>query len=301
MLERPAEFTESSDLLDDPAGLAARLREDGYIFFRGLLDRDDVLSVRADMLETLGREGWLREGSDPVDALPSELLRREADENWFGGYAAIQSREVFHRFAHDATIVKLVEALLGGEPVLVHPRKIARISYPNTGLRTPPHQDFPLIQGTPDVITAWVPFGDFDVPMGPLRVLQGSHRDGLQVHGPTSGIGGIGVEADVDDPRWRVTDYRAGDLLLFFAFTVHYAPPNEGDKLRLSADYRYQSANEDVVNGSLHPHGHPLIPDWDVLADGWSSTAWVETPPNPVLVDIRIPDASITAGASRFT
>ena len=42
-----------------------------------------------------------------------------------------------------------------------------------------------------------------------------------------------------------------------------------------------------------------LIPDWDVLSEGWSSTAWIEGPQAPV-VDIRIPDATITAGPSRF-
>jgi ectoine hydroxylase-related dioxygenase (phytanoyl-CoA dioxygenase family) len=295
------EFTESSDLLDRPAELAARLADDGYVFFRGLLDRDRVLDVRRQVLDALAGQGWLAEGSDPADALPGELIRREADENWWEGYTALQSVEAFHRLAHDERIVSTVRSLLGGDDVLVHPRKIGRVSYPGSALRTPPHQDFPFIQGTPDVLTTWVPFGDYPLEMGPLRVLEGSHRIGLQEHGPTTGIGGLGViDPDLDDSRWRSTEYRAGDVLLFFSLTVHYAPPNEGERLRLSADYRYQSAREPLVDGSLHPHMVPSVPAWDALTVGWSTTAWIDAPDQLPVVEVRTPDRTLTAGSSRF-
>jgi hypothetical protein len=300
MAARPAELTESSDLLDDPQALRARLAEDGYVFLRSFLDRSTVLDVRARVLGALAGEGWLAEGSDPAAALPGTPIRREADEHWWDGYSAIQRLEPFHRLAHDPALVGLTGRLLDVDEVLVHPRKIGRVTYPASGMPTPPHQDFPFIQGTVDVLTAWVPFGDYAVDFGPLRILQGSHRDGYLAHGPTFGVGGLGVTADDDDPRWRSTDYRAGDALLFFGFTVHRAAPNEGDSLRLSADYRYQSAHEDVIDGSLHPHMHPAIPGWDDLTQGWSTLDWISTPADLRLVDPRVPDAGLAAGPSRF-
>ncbi len=35
-------FTESNNLLNDPPGLRKRLRDDGYLFLRGILPRDEV-------------------------------------------------------------------------------------------------------------------------------------------------------------------------------------------------------------------------------------------------------------------
>lgn len=36
-------FLESNDLLSDPSGLRKRLRDDGYLFLRGILPRDQVI------------------------------------------------------------------------------------------------------------------------------------------------------------------------------------------------------------------------------------------------------------------
>ena len=71
---------------------------------------------------------------------------------------------------------------------------------------------------------------------------------------------------------WASASYRPGDVLVFHSLTVHWAPPNRGERLRLSCDYRYQLASDPVVEGSLLPHYWPTIPGWDVLTNGWSTT-----------------------------
>jgi hypothetical protein len=59
----------------------------------------------------------------------------------------------------------------------------------------------------------------------------------------------------------------AGDVLLFHSHTVHAARPNISDgALRISADYRFQSASLPVVADSLQPHMGRLRWD-DVYAD----------------------------------
>jgi ectoine hydroxylase-related dioxygenase (phytanoyl-CoA dioxygenase family) len=291
------ELRESSLSLG-PDELTGRFHQDGYLFFRRLLDPELVRSVRHDITHALAPLGWLAPGSDPIDAVPGELIRREADENWWGGYAAIQSLESFHRLAHDPAVLAPVR-VLAGEDVLVHPRKIARVTYPRSGFPTPPHQDFPLIQGGTDVFTLWTPFGDCPREMGSLRLLEGSHRDGLREPVLAPGVGGVGVAVPEDDPRWRTADFAAGDAVIFLSLTVHCAPVNQGNRVRLSGDYRYQSVHEPVVEGSLGPHGYPAIAGWDTLADGWSSTAWIETP-SPRVVEVRPVDGRLEAPASRF-
>ena len=54
-------FTESSDLLGNTAALTARLKEDGYLFFRGALDKDEVFAARAEIFERLGAVGEVKD------------------------------------------------------------------------------------------------------------------------------------------------------------------------------------------------------------------------------------------------
>lgn len=299
-MEELKDFDDSTSVAGSQSALRERYVSDGYLFFRGLLDSSEVDEVRNDILNSLAPLGWLAPSSDPADALPAELVRREADPNWWDGYNAILGLESFNRLAHNPKIVDMVGRLLG-EEILVHPRKIGRVTYPSSDHPTPPHQDFPLIQGTTDTITAWVPLADIPISFGGLRVLVGSHREGLMQIQGMKGVGGIGVPVDEEGPNWRTTHYRPGDLLIFSSLTVHYAPPHNGARLRLSADYRYQSAKEPVVNGSLHPHGHGngVVPDWPELTNGWSSMRWIEVPAEINEVEVINP-AEIQAPPSRL-
>src|SRR5581483_1806253 len=238
--------------------LTRRFHQDGYLFFRRLVDPELVWSVRRDIAHALAPLGWLAPDSDPVDAEPGDLIRREGDANWWDGYTAIQSLESFHRLAHDPALLAPVR-VLAGDDVLVHPRKIARVTYPGSAFPTPPHQDYPLIQGGADVFTLWMPFGDCSQELGSLRLVEGSHRDGLREPVLAEGVGGVGVVVPEDETRWRTADFECGDAVIFLSLTIHCAPANASDRVRLSGDYRYQSVHEPVVEGSLGPHGWPAI------------------------------------------
>ncbi|HXW80569.1 MAG TPA: phytanoyl-CoA dioxygenase family protein, partial [Acidimicrobiales bacterium] len=260
---------ESSDLLGQPDVLRHRLAGEGFLFFRGLLPSAVVAEVRAGVLEVIGQEGWLAEGTEPEGRWPGPVVVREGDDRWWGGYQKIQSLECFHRLAYQEPLVNLARDLLGGT-VLVHPRKIGRVTFPGSDYPTPPHQDFPLIQGSPDTLTCWLPLAECGPQDGALRVLRRSPSTGLRPPEPTFGVGGLAVPVRPDESeQWVSASYRPGDVLLFHSLTVHWAPSNRGERLRLSCDYRYQLANERVVEGSLLPHYWPTIPGWDVLTEGW--------------------------------
>lgn len=284
------DFADSTALLHDPEALRERFLSDGFVFFRRLVEPGQVMAVRHDILQALAPIGWLADGSDPRDAQPAEEVRREGLGDWFVGYTAIQSLESFHALAHDEALVGAIRALVGDD-VLVHPRKIARVTYPGSEYPTPPHQDYPLIQGAADTFTLWMPLGDCAAQLGGLKVLQGSPLLGLRPPVPRPGVGGLGVDLDIaeDDERWATTDYLAGDVLIIHSFTIHWGPPNRGDRIRLSADYRYQALDAPVVEGSLMPHGYPAIPGWETLTQGWSTTRWVERPDAANVVELRNP------------
>lgn len=267
--------------LGDAEALRRRIRTDGYMFLPGLLDRAKVLDVRRQVLEALAPLGWLAAGSAPADALPAAAVRRAGDEAWWDGYVAIQRLEDWHALAHEPALVGVMRALAGGD-VLVMPMKIARVTFPSSEHPTPPHQDHYYVRGGADVVTAWVPLGDCPPELGGLEVLAGSHRRGLRTVHQSQGVGGS--EADLAEGEaagpWLGASYRAGDVLMFHSLLVHRAQPNRGGLLRLSADYRYQAADEPLHPGVLFAHGFGSgrVPGWHALTSGWSTKRWIEAP-----------------------
>lgn len=53
----------------DIAEIRRRLHEDGYVFLKSLLPRDDVLKTRGQYFEYLSSTGLLKPGSAPVDGI----------------------------------------------------------------------------------------------------------------------------------------------------------------------------------------------------------------------------------------
>src|ERR1700722_9881350 len=63
------ELRDSKYLVGDAEALRDRFAEDGYLFLRGFLDRDEVLVARRVIVERLATEGLLEPGTDPMNAI----------------------------------------------------------------------------------------------------------------------------------------------------------------------------------------------------------------------------------------
>ncbi|MFF5259927.1 phytanoyl-CoA dioxygenase family protein [Actinomadura viridis] len=270
---------DSSDARDDMNDLAGRLREDGYVYLPGTLDPDRVEAVSADIRAALLRVGWLDEpGTTRVRARD----RRFTGESLSQGYGGLQSVESFHALGHDPALLEVTSGLLGG-PAFCHPAKVGRVSFPTdapAAFFTRPHQDFVVLHVTTDVLTVWIPFTACSAEHQGLCVLTGSHRDGFRLPDPSmGGARPLYVCVEPDDPRWATADYRPGDIVIFHSLTVHGAMANRSDRVRLSADIRFQLPTDPIRPEFLHPHGWPRTPDWPELTGGWTSLRWTEAPP----------------------
>jgi hypothetical protein len=294
------ELTDSTALLGDGDALRRRIAEDGYVFLRGLLPTADVNAVRSAVAGALDVAGWLDPASTLDAPVPTAAAVREGQAGYFDAYIGIQELQCFHELAHHPAVLAVLADIVG-EPLLVHPRKIARTSLPQDDEYTRPHQDYRLIQGTVDTFTCWVPLGDCPASLGSLRMLEGSHLQGLVEADPGKGPGGLQVEVDDDDPNWRTTDFRAGDALIFTSLTVHGALRNDEHRLRFSADFRYQSLLDPVLVHSLDPHYAPAVPAWSELTRGWTSTASVDAPAGAITTEMVGPlDPGLQAPPSRL-
>jgi hypothetical protein len=260
-IERFGRLTESAPGDD----LHANLARDGYLFIRGLLDRDAVIKGREDLLA--------QPELDQTYAMRSAPLR-----------AVIHGPRIMGFFSD-----------LFDAPARSYDFIWLRHQPPGHGI--PPHCDTVFMgRGTPDVLTAWIPFGDLDIGAGGLMILEHSHLtsprrladylrqdvDSFCENGPNAGAIATGAmkwehwrdQTDwngeiTDDPhalaeawetRWLSADYRMGDALIFTMRTVHAGTDNETDPLRLSTDSRYQRADQPIDPRWIGPDpiGHGL-------------------------------------------
>ena len=266
---------DSTPLLKDTDALRTRAGEDGYLFFKQLLPKEDVRAVRRDLLAVVDGYGWRKPGQDAeggvidlesLNQVPEEEMRLDIGVS-VAAYKTAQKVESLHRLPHHPRLLALYEMLFGTE-VLVHARHIARMI---TGHRamvpTPPHQDFPLIQGTSKTWTAWIPLGDCPRSMGGLTVLRGTHKLGYVPIQPSKGAGSIAAQTCPWETDWVEVEYEAGDVLTFPSFTIHKALRcQQKEMIRLSLDVRYQSVDEPIEEGSLNPHTELA---WEDIYAGW--------------------------------
>jgi hypothetical protein len=272
------ELTVSNDIRNDIDALRSRLHEDGYLFFRRLLDPDRLLRLRREMLTVMQAGGWLVAGTDPIDGIADPDARStEGDLDYTDVYHEVYKLQSFHEIGHCPEIMELLEQIRGCR-MMSQPQKVARLWFPKfTEHTTPIHQDFVHFQGTQDNLTCWSPVGDCPRELGGLAVLRGSHKvDDVLEHHFSLGAGSLHVDPKIHDAlsdEWHTTDYEAGDTLIFPALTVHKALPNlTEDRLRVSLDNRYQRVEDPIAEHMLLPHLCSMSPlSWDEVYEGWDS------------------------------
>ena len=239
--------------------LQAAMDDNGYLFFRRLLPTAEVLAVRKAVLELCRDAGWLDPASDLMEGVVAAGVEplTEGKPAYMDVYRKVLRLPRFHDFPAHPAPMSIAHKLLG-EDVLVHPRRIGRITFPNnTAATTPPHQDHFYIRGTVNTYSVWTPLGDCPTELGGLAVWAGSQRQGYLEHSVThpGAVGGRGVPMDEQQAAWHTGDFKAGDALFFHAYTIHKALPNlSADRLRISTDNRYQLAHDTIDPGALRPH-----------------------------------------------
>jgi ectoine hydroxylase-related dioxygenase (phytanoyl-CoA dioxygenase family) len=144
-----------------------------------------------------------------------------------------------------------------------YPMKLPRIVYPAALVPRQPgnfvHKDYQSVQ---DMFTCWVPLGNVPQSLGGLAVQPGSHRSSRVRLRPLNRL----------ERGWRTTDYEAGDVLVFHCLTTHGALPNRQDRMRFSAEYRWQLADQPVPRRMvIGPNGHEIGSRMFAQANWWHS------------------------------
>jgi Phytanoyl-CoA dioxygenase (PhyH) len=277
----------SASLLQDGPALATQMARDGYLYLPGLLPAPVVAEVQQEVARIARDAGWLRADAPLADAVAdSRGFCIDPEPRYLEVLRRINRLEPYHALKHHPALLAFFERMLGA-PVFPHPRVLMRNIFPTRPeYTTKAHQDYPNVQGTTEVFTAWTPLIDCPPEVGGLQVARGSHRLGVLDFGIGNGAGGIEI-LDPLEGRWTGGPMRVGDVLVFHSLTVHKGVENRSDRLRMSIDCRFQRVGDPFNPDNANPDGQPLT--WDEVYAGWRSDAlkyyWTRLPLTEVAFD----------------
>ena len=273
---------DSSDAAENVPELRRRFADDGYLYMKGYLDRDEVLAARATLTDGLAAAGVLDPAHPTIDGVCQPGAGYVCKPELTHNNPAVQN------LLYSGRLPEFYRQFYG-EEIRHYDFTWLRAIGPGKG--TNPHCDLPYMgRGTHGHMTCWLPYGDISFELGGLMVLEGSHHrmDLLenyiyrdvdsycankpeQVKNATTGAKGFGwtfsgtlshnppVLRNKFNCRWLTTEFQPGDFITFSMFLVHASLDNRTEnRFRISSDARYQRASEPIDDRwiGLNPPGH---------------------------------------------
>ena len=258
---------------EPPYALRTRFQQYGYLYFRKYVAAPKCDALLQDMLQCLSPY-VAYDGSQQRPLLRGEPFF-ETDPIWVEVYPRVQSLHSFHNFFHEEDIQQLMRMVVDDE-IFVYPMKMGRIATPRKiGYETPPHQDAHSHQAGPTMAGIWVALHDVREGMGRLKMLPGSHQQGVRKVLQAEGVGGVQSEIFPGEDTWHVSNVGQGDVIIFHSCCVHRAEPNTTQEtVRLSIDTRFCDYGAPVFVTNLDPHHGWRIDglDWERIYRDWDDT-----------------------------
>ena len=260
-----APLRESTPVVSGGEEIRRQLADEGYLFFRGVLDVDDVMAAREEIFTRLMEVGEITPPA--IEGIFSgESRRRELVDDLGRFWQSVSEGAAFRQVSHGPQVRTILSTIFG-EPARAHDFIFLRPS--PVGRMSNLHYDYPFFaRGSDRVLTVWIPLGPVPVSDGPLIIVEGGDRfeDLLK---PT-------LDADVDsnsapkvsffddvieftrsrNTRLLTANFHPGDLLVFGMRTLHGSLDNHSPigRARLSCDIRYQPAAEPIDERYVGPN-----------------------------------------------
>ncbi len=235
--------------------LAAQLQCHGYLLLRGLLDANEVLAARH---EVLARLAEVDEIAVPAEAAIATGRSRRAELHPDLGafWKSVSDGPALRRVINGPRIMAVMDRLFDAPSA---PFGFTWLRAMAAGRASPLHIDHPYMnRGTGRLVTVWTPIGAVGRDEGPLYMVEGSHDwqelrarfEGHDVDRDPSRPGHLGEHpvdvAEAHDARLLTTAFAPGDCMVFGMFTAHGSFDNAsvGGRVRISCDTRHQPASE---------------------------------------------------------
>ena len=240
------ELNVSNHLIGDQQGLQAAWERDGYWFFRDVLDKAVIASVRRTYLNYLVGLGAVKLTESGEDYVVQDLTKVPTGAKL--NATPLNERRVERMITTAPTINAFFNKLFHSEPFWI-PFTVHRTVAPNADRALQRlefiHHDSIYNEGLPFLI-CWIPLDVIDADVGGIAVVEGVHhrptlhrKEGMTIY-PIR-------QEDVPRETWRRTTYRPGDVLIMGLDTPHSGVTNwSKDRFRLSMDTRVMPSTGNV-------------------------------------------------------
>ena len=230
------ELEDSNSALDDWAQLNSIYERQGYLLFRGVLDRGSVDRALRRMMDVVARYGVVAAGAIEPLWTGKPLLEPLEESKAFSGIC----RELIEHPLNLAVFEKILGEKASPVPIVQY-----RSYPPKTPIATV-HQDGFYSPGIQGFRPLWMPLMKIDREVGGLTLAPGVHKKGVLHNVAKPPI--FPIPADViPQDAWATTTYHPGDVLVIHPYTPHVGLANTSDRVRFSIDSRVQSAASPCV------------------------------------------------------
>ncbi len=275
----PGEFVgqlKDSSAIDDARELRRRLADNGYVFLRGVLDKDEVLTAREDVFSRLVKVGEIKPPAIE-GIMTGRSRRRELVSDLIAFWQSVSEAPALRQVSHGLRVRAMMETIFG-EPA--RPQDYLWLRPRGIGWSTGLHFDHPFFaRGSRRVHTVWIPLGDIPFSDGPLMLVEGSNKfldliRSMHAHDNQANNSPTAAERAAFQGEWSTdtiafvrnrntrllsAEFRVGDVLVFDMDTLHGSLDNHSPigRTRLSCDVRYQPSSDplDERYFGLNPSG----------------------------------------------
>ncbi len=235
--------------------LRQSLNDNGYLFLKNVIEKNDITKARNDIFEKLNNVGEL---TDPfTEGISSGRSRRDElhkDRGFF--WQDVSNTESLRKITNGNNLQSVFSRIFGTCSIGFDFIFLRAVS---GGKFTHMHCDAGFFtRKTQKVLTCWLVFTDITIDKGPLFIIEGSHKfsdiknkyTGFDVDIHKHMRATIDTDpiafAQQRNSKLLTAQFHPGDALVFGMFTVHGTFENyaKDNKIRLTCDIRLQPNNE---------------------------------------------------------
>lgn len=232
-----------NNLLGDQAALDRAWEEDGYWFFKSVLDTEAVAKLRGIYVSELDDLGVI--DKDRVSE-HNVYYNGKSLDGFPYRMEPLMKRSPWREFVETPTISDFFSTLLSDDPFwvpIVEYRATPPVSAKPPSRFDGVHQDGPYSPGIPFRI-CWIPLATIDDEIGGLCFAEGM-TEKINRHPLVNGSNVFIPPKSIPTDRWRKGHYEAGDVLLLNPWTPHSGLKNFSGRFRLSMDHRLMATKKD--------------------------------------------------------
>ena len=235
--------------------LRQTLNDNGYLFLRNVIEKNDITKARNDIFEKLKNVDELE---DPfTEGIWSGRSRRDElhkDRGVF--WEEVSNTESLRKITNGNNLESVFSRIFGISSIGFDFIFLRAVS---GGKFTHMHCDAGFFtRKTQKVLTCWLVFTDITIDKGPLFIIEGSHKFSdiktkykgfdVDIHKHMKATIDTNPITFAQERNTKIltTQFNPGDALIFGMYTVHGTFENYANdkKIRLTCDIRFQPNNE---------------------------------------------------------